>query len=45
MIFGELPLDRAEDAILAHTINIDALSLRKGTVLARSDIVHCGRRG
>ncbi|PAO84265.1 molybdopterin biosynthesis enzyme, partial [Brucella melitensis] len=24
MIFGELPLDRAEDAILAHTINIDA---------------------
>ncbi len=45
MIFGELPLDRAEDAILAHTINIDALSLRKGTVLARSDIAALRQAG
>ncbi len=38
MIFGEFPLDEAEGVILAHSINVNTLNLRKGTVLTRYHI-------
>ncbi|YBV96186.1 molybdopterin-binding/glycosyltransferase family 2 protein [Phyllobacteriaceae bacterium JZ32] len=38
MIFGELPIEEAEGAILAHSVSTGASSLRKGHVLTRGDI-------
>lgn len=39
MIFGDVPLDEAEGAILAHSVRTDAVILRKGRVLEARDIV------
>ncbi len=38
MIFGDLALDRAEGAILAHTLRAGKLVLHKGRVLSAADV-------
>lgn len=38
MIFGETPLDEAEGAILAHSLRLEARSLKKGRMLAADDV-------
>ncbi len=38
MIFGELPLDRAEGAILAHSVKHDGGMFKKGRTLTADDI-------
>jgi molybdenum cofactor cytidylyltransferase len=38
MIFGELALDEAEGAILAHSLRLPELTLKKGRVLSAQDI-------
>ena len=38
MIFGNLKLEEAEGAILAHAIRIDSTSLKKGHVVSANDI-------
>lgn len=38
MIFGELPLEDAEGAILAHSVRVDKASFKKGRVLSAEDI-------
>ncbi|MGQ0677431.1 MAG: NTP transferase domain-containing protein [Rhodospirillales bacterium] len=38
MKFAELPIDRAEGAVLAHGVRDKALTLKKGRVLARPDL-------
>ncbi|QFU08067.1 hypothetical protein PARPLA_02588 [Rhodobacteraceae bacterium THAF1] len=39
MDFGEVPLDRAEGAILAHSLRLEGGRIRKGRVLSAEDIV------
>ncbi len=38
MIFGETPLDRAEGAILAHSLKAGTRSFKKGRVLSAADV-------
>jgi molybdenum cofactor cytidylyltransferase len=38
MKFGEVPVDEAVGAVLAHSLRIGALSLKKGRVLSAADI-------
>ncbi len=38
MIFGPTPLDKAEGAILAHTLRLDRVVFKKGRALSREDI-------
>ena len=38
MIFGEMPLDQAEGALLAHSIKLGSVSFKKGRVLSARDI-------
>ena len=45
MKFGELPLDQAEGAVLAHSIRTKAVSLKKGRVLSRADLDKLGAAG
>ena len=45
MIFGEMPLDEAEGAILAHALSGEGFSFRKGRVLDRTDIAAIARSG
>lgn len=37
--FGEIPVDEAEGVILAHSLRLDAKTLKKGTVLTPDDLV------
>jgi molybdenum cofactor cytidylyltransferase len=45
MIFGELPLDQAQGAILAHTVKHQAGVFKKGRVLTAADIAALGESG
>jgi molybdenum cofactor cytidylyltransferase len=45
MIFGEMPLDEAEGAILAHALSGEGFSFRKGRVLDRTDLAAIARSG
>ncbi|MDB5987308.1 MAG: 4-diphosphocytidyl-2C-methyl-D-erythritol synthase [Nevskia sp.] len=45
MDFGELPLDAAQGAILAHSVKLADGQLKKGTQLERSDIERLRRAG
>lgn len=38
MIFGDTPLDDAEGAVLAHSLRLEARSLKKGRVLSADDV-------
>ncbi|MDF1793295.1 MAG: molybdopterin-binding/glycosyltransferase family 2 protein [Thalassobaculaceae bacterium] len=38
MIFGDTPLDDAEGAVLAHSLRLEARSLKKGRVLGADDV-------
>ena len=38
MIFGETPLDRAEGAILAHSLKAGSRSFKKGRILSTEDV-------
>jgi molybdenum cofactor cytidylyltransferase len=38
MIFGSLPLEQAEGAILAHAIKLDAETFKKGRVISPADL-------
>ena len=38
MKFGAIPLDEAEGAILAHSVKLDRLALKKGRRLSRDDL-------
>jgi len=38
MIFGEVPVDDAEGAILAHTVRAETLTLKKGVTLSADDV-------
>lgn len=38
MFFGEVPLDKAEGAILAHSVSLGSSKLKKGTILSAEDI-------
>ncbi len=38
MIFGEMPLDQAEGALLAHSIKLGSVTFKKGRVLSAQDI-------
>jgi molybdenum cofactor cytidylyltransferase len=45
MIFGEMPLDEAEGAILAHALSGEGFAFRKGRVLDRTDLAAIARSG
>ncbi len=45
MIFGEMPLDEAEGAILAHALSGDGFAFRKGRILERTDLAAIARSG
>jgi molybdenum cofactor cytidylyltransferase len=45
MIFGEMPIDEAEGAILAHALSAEGFSFRKGRTLDRADIDAIARSG
>ena len=45
MIFGEVPVGEAEDAILAHTVRTQSLTLKKGTALSAADVRALGQAG
>lgn len=45
MEFGSVPLDRAEGAILAHSVALGGRRLRKGLVLTSADIDRLGAGG
>lgn len=45
MKFGSVPLASAEGAILAHSLNINGLQLRKGRILNAADIVALMKEG
>lgn len=38
MIFGEVPVDEAEDAVLAHTVRAETLTIKKGVRLSAADV-------
>ena len=38
MIFGEVPVEEAENAVLAHTVRADSLTIKKGMPLSAADI-------
>ncbi|MDA1090164.1 MAG: molybdopterin-binding/glycosyltransferase family 2 protein [Proteobacteria bacterium] len=38
MIFGEVPVDEAENTILAHTVRAQSLTVKKGVKLSAADI-------
>ena len=38
MIFGEVPVAEAEGAILAHTLRLGTVALKKARVLSRADL-------
>ncbi len=45
MEFGPVPLERAEGAILAHSLHMGGLRLRKGRVLERGDLARLAEGG
>jgi molybdenum cofactor cytidylyltransferase len=45
MIFGEMPLDEAEGAILAHALSGEGFAFRKGRILDRADLAAIARGG
>lgn len=45
MIFGDFPLNEALGAVLAHSLDVGAMRLRKGTVLLKADIAALKKAG
>ena len=45
MIFGEMPLEEAEGATLAHALSGDGFAFRKGRILERTDLAAIARSG
>jgi molybdenum cofactor cytidylyltransferase len=45
VIFGETPLDQAEDAILAHSLRRDSINFKKGRVLSADDLAKLAAAG
>jgi molybdenum cofactor cytidylyltransferase len=45
MRFGEVPVDEAEGAILAHSLKLGPTALKKGRVLSRADVGVIGASG
>jgi molybdenum cofactor cytidylyltransferase len=45
MIFGSMPLDRAEGAILAHSLKLGEVALKKGRILSAADVAALARAG
>ena len=45
MIFGRLPLDSAEGAVLAHSVRMPRLTLKKGAVLGARDVANLRAAG
>ena len=45
MIFGEIPVDEAEGAILAHTVRADSLTVKKGVKLGAAEVVALDKAG
>lgn len=45
MIFGEVPVGEAENAILAHTVRAQSLTLKKGRALGAADVRALGEAG
>ncbi len=45
MIFGPTPLDRAEGAILAHSVTADGVRMKKGRRLSAEDIAALAKAG
>lgn len=45
MIFGPLPLEKSEGAILAHSLSVGTLRLKKGHVLTGTDVMLLGQSG
>ena len=44
MIFGEIPLDEAEGAILVHGVRAGKLTFKKGRRLSAEDVARLSRR-
>ena len=38
MIFGEVPVEEAENAVLAHTLRVESLTIKKGVPLSAADV-------
>ena len=45
MIFGEVPVDEAESAILAHTVRAGSLTVKKGGKLSAAEVGALGTAG
>ena len=45
MIFGEVPVDEAEGAILAHTVRTGTLTVKKGVKLSTAEVRTLGEAG
>ena len=45
MIFGEVLINQAEGAILAHTLRAGALTVKKGIALSAADVDALGQAG
>ena len=45
MIFGRLPLDSAEGAVLAHSVRMPRVTLKKGAVLGARDVANLRAAG
>jgi molybdenum cofactor cytidylyltransferase len=45
VIFGETPLNQAQDAILAHSLRRDAIHFKKGRVLSAEDVANLSAAG
>jgi len=45
MIFGEVPVDEAEGAILAHTVRTGTLTVKKGVKLSAAEVRTLGEAG
>jgi len=45
MIFGPVPLEKSEGAVLAHSLSVGTLRLKKGHVLTASDLMLLGQGG
>ena len=37
MIFGEVPVEETENAVLAHTLRVESLTIKKGVPLSAAE--------
>ena len=45
MQFGSVKLDKSEGSILAHSIKLENLNIRKGTILSEKHIIDLSNKG